>query len=45
MLTLSEKVDMFFKMLPYAALYITWLIMYCKYEERKDARKDAESNE
>lgn len=26
--------------LPYAGLFVTWFILYVKYEERKDARKE-----
>lgn len=40
MLTLIEKGQLFLKLLPWILLAITWMMIYIKHEERKDARKE-----
>ncbi|GKV70237.1 hypothetical protein NCCP2716_27350 [Sporosarcina sp. NCCP-2716] len=40
MLSDLNKIQLLLITIPWAALYITWLYMYCNYEERKTARKE-----
>ena len=40
MLTLIEKGQLLLQMLPWILLAITWMLIYVKYEERKEARKE-----
>lgn len=40
MLTLIEKGQVFLQMLPWILLAITWMMIYIKNEERRDAQKE-----